>query len=41
MASVARRVDEERAIGDGVGKEGKGQIMKDLTGHIKTLGFSS
>lgn len=38
---MARRVDEERAIGDRVGKEGKGKIIKDLTGHVKTLGFSS
>lgn len=41
MASITRTVVEERATGDGVWKEGKDQIMKDLTGHIKILGFSS
>lgn len=41
MASVARRMDEERAIRDEVGKEGKAQIRKDLAHHNKTLSFSS
>lgn len=41
MVSVARRVDEERAIRDEVGKESKGQIRKDPAHHSKTLSFSS
>lgn len=36
-----QRVRDGRATGDGLVKEGKGQIMKDLAGHSKTLGFSS